>query len=127
MPIIEKIAELQTSLPKDKYNPSVGVQNTLNDSGVEVILDEIAAITSLTVTKDVIERGEKITVDVRWNQHQKGFNRFVLSIRENTIAFIGDTASNQFIRLADQEIQDADLVESSIAKTFTHPQVISHV
>ncbi len=126
MPIKECIQAIEELNKKGEPQPNEEVRKTLIKSGIGKFMDELAAYVepnSQTV-KEVQEDGNRIYIEFIWPIDDKlGYNRLVVSVRKNTIKFMG--GQDQFIELAGQDVVVEDLVEDSLARTFLNPQRIN--
>ena len=130
MSLLENIKKLKQLSPEaGPVQLSNKVQETLTISKIDGFLEELVGeYKDVELEKDIIEGGERLILIAKWsNDKTKSKERIVLSVRSNTIAFIGssEAGNNQFIRLSGGDLSNSKMVSETLAKTILNPFTIS--
>ena len=126
MGVIERIKNLQETGIGPEHIPSPKLQKVLAKSGVETSVEKLSELTEVEVNKELIEGGKKMIIVAKWPTQDEGVqNQLVVSVREDSISFIGDAPSNQYLRMEGAEISNRDLAEEYLARTFVNPSRIN--
>lgn len=125
MSLVERIKELQ-ELQTVGRGPEVAIsprlQGVLSKSGIKPLLDQLAGLTPVEVSEKLIEEGRKMVITVKWPPaSQAEYNQLIVSVRENSVSFIGDHATDQYLRCEGESISDRDKIEECLAQTFVNP------
>ena len=119
MSLEAKISSMQSDQNIDDL-PQTGLARTLEDLNLNSHIDETVARLNANVSKNIIESGARVVIKIDWDgAGDNMINRVNLSVREGTVAFIGNQP--QFTRLKGDEIKDADTVENALASSFDNP------
>jgi len=67
-----------------------------------------------------------MVIVVRWPipNDKKIQNQLVVSVREESLSFIGNNSSNQYLRIEGEKLFDKELAEEYLARTFVNPSRI---
>lgn len=126
MSIVDRIKNLQEARKIPEVIPSTKLQEVLTKSGVETLVGKLPELTKVEVNKELIEGGKKMVIVAKWpTQDERVQNQLVISVCEDSISFIGDAPSNQYLRMEGAEISNRDLAEEYLARTFVNPSKIN--
>lgn len=126
MDIAERIRYLQEARKLPEVVPSIKLQKVLAKSRVETLIEKLPGLKKVEVNKELIEGGKKMVIVARWpTQDERIQNQLIISVREDSVSFIGDTPSNQYLRMEGTEISNRDLAEEYLARTFVNPSKIN--
>lgn len=126
MSVVERIKKLHEARKELVVAPSPKLQEVLAKSGVETLVGNLSKLTKIEVNKELIEGGKKMVIAAKWPTQDKGVqNQLIVSVREDSVSFIGDTPSNQYLRMECTEISNRGLVEEYLARTFVNPSKIN--
>lgn len=124
MSVRERVEQLRKMSQETNVHPSSRLQEVLAKSRVEQAVQELSEINPLEIKKEVIEEGRKMVIVVKWPMSVgQGYQQIILSIREDSIAFMGRNNPQQYLRLEKEEVFRADLVEDYLARTFINPEI----
>jgi len=126
MSLVEKINKLTSPSETTEQHPSPAVKRVLDSTSINSLLDEFKEHQKgVEIEQTVLEEGKRVVSVVRWNQGELNKpTQIVISTRDNTMAFIGNT--NQFIKLEGNQLSDKELVTTSLAQTIVNPSIVSN-
>jgi hypothetical protein len=124
MSIIERVNKLLSEVKENQPKMTSKLQRVLAKSNIEQSIEELSGSTKLDISKEIIEGGRKMIIVANWSSVEKLKNQFVISVREDSVSFIGDNQSNQYLRMEGKEIFDKELTEEYLARTFVNPSTI---
>jgi|GEM_PF-5370291 len=129
MSVKERIDSIQ--MTEGKVFPSSKIQILLGKSNIEDIVNELFECAPVNISKEFTLNGKKAIIEVTWplNTEAESYNRFVISINEDSISFIGNPIPEyeQYLRLEDNDMFNSDLIEFCVARTFLNPIRINKV
>jgi len=122
MPMQERIRRLHEDREVMTTIPTSRLQEVLARSRVETAVQQLSSLDEVEVQKEVIEQGRKMVIVVKWPPESQECKRLVISVREESLAFIGDHESGQYLSIEGVDVYDRALVEEYLALTFVNPQ-----
>jgi len=105
--------------------PTKKLSGVLSCSRVLDVLKGLKDQMPFELSNEIIENGKKMVIIAKWQTDTSGSKkRFVISVTEESISFIGNYASNNYKRLEGKEIKNGKLIENSLLEAFKDPSVI---
>lgn len=88
-------------------------------SKITPLLGQAGEVLSGEVHQTVIEDGDKVVLVFTWDDLNSVRNQISLSVRETSIAFIGDPS--HFRRLTGEETEDEEGLKGALLDVLSHP------
>jgi hypothetical protein len=118
----EKVEYLTSAESTHKeFRPTAKLLQVIQGSFLPQYISELKNIRRLSATYDLIENGRKAVICEQWTTQNKNRSQIIISVTEDSIAFIGDPG-RQYIRLEAENLGNKKLFEESLLSTFSNPQ-----
>lgn len=127
MELAERVKPVLLRSPEPReLQPTEKLSGVMSNSGIVGIIDELATNVPIKVSKEIIEQGKKMVIIVKLPtttpEDPKRF--FTVSATEKSLSFIGNNASDNYIRLEGEEIGNREAIERSLFEMFKNPSTM---